>query len=240
MEEQKKVFFRKTIGGFNKRDVQNYIVAAASSHRAALAALQQRVDELENGLEVAEKRISTRQADDDVLLEKINEGASELSRLRSETREKQEKLDSLAEENRALAAESEQKERRLSELLAEIRSLQEAGARYSEEVSELERNKSYLVELELEARRRADESDARAREHINELRRSMANRFAQAIVRFDAFKSESDMLTERGIEQFRQMAEAHKNLAQALLDTRETFGNMIDELEKDDGFGGAV
>ena len=140
--------FRSALGGFNRRDVQQYIEQTAAAHRRELAQLQARLDEaegraagLESALSGAESAKSGAAAEEAKARACLEESARTLAKLRGELSQTESKL--------AVA------KRELTRLQAQVGELEPMAESYAQ-------LKDRVATVELDAHRKAQDTVSEA------------------------------------------------------------------------------
>lgn len=148
--------FRTALGGFNRRDVQNYIEQLTAAHRQELEELQGRLDEaerhgreLESALSTAESAKSGAAAEEAKVRASLETSTRTLAHLRGELSQTESKL--------AVA------KKELERLQAQVGTLEPMAASYSQ-------LKDRVATVELDAHRRAQDTVNQAQEEADRLR----------------------------------------------------------------------
>ena len=149
--------FRTALGGFNRRDVQEYLEQTAAAHRQELAQLQERLElaeersaELEAALSGAESEKSGAAAEEAKVRASLETSTRTLSKLRGELSQTESKL---------VVAKKE-----LERLQAQVGTLEPMAASYA-------KLKDRVATVELDAHRKAQDTVSEAQaaaEHVRE------------------------------------------------------------------------
>lgn len=170
METTEKKAFRKAfIGGFSKKDVNNYIAEATLSY-------SQKIEELE-------KKVLSQTDEISSLSSRLSEAESakeELARVKEELSFANEKIASLSEK----AAECERLEKENEELLAKIEILSAAEAEYTAKKAE-------LAEIEISARSRASALISETERELEEKKQSFDAELSMKKKAYDEKKEEA-------------------------------------------------
>ena len=148
--------FRTALGGFNRRDVQEYLEQTAAAHRQELAQLQERLElaeersaELEAALSGAESEKSGAAAEEAKVRASLETSTRTLSKLRGELSQTESKL---------VVAKKE-----LERLQAQVGTLEPMAASYA-------KLKDRVATVELDAHRKAEDTLSQAREEADRVR----------------------------------------------------------------------
>ena len=148
--------FRTALGGFNRRDVQEYLEQTAAAHRQELAQLQERLElaeersaELEAALSGAESEKSGAAAEEAKVRASLETSTRTLSKLRGELSQTESKL---------VVAKKE-----LERLQAQVGTLEPMAASYA-------KLKDRVATVELDAHRKAQDTLSQAQEEAERVR----------------------------------------------------------------------
>ena len=148
--------FRTSLGGFNRRDVQQYIEQTAANHKRELAEMQQRQDqaearngELEAALSGAESEKSGAAAEEAKVRASLETSTRTLAKLRGELSQTESKL---------MVAKKE-----LERLQAQVGTLEPMAASYAQ-------LKDRVATVELDAHRKAQDTVSEAQAEAERIR----------------------------------------------------------------------
>ena len=229
--------FRSAFNGFNREDVVNYISYISTKHETQVNELKNEAEELRSQLAAKEEEVRS-----------AGENAEKLDTLRREGELRQaehalvrDELNTLKKENERLKAEAAEKETRIAELnetlaardeeLAQLR--QEPENARAEAASQPKKPESTgrWTDEELNAYRRAESAERRARERVNQMYDQASGALAEASVRVEQTAGKLGELVakvEAEVEALRQaMAESENTLA----DTAVVLGAIRPEMD---------
>lgn len=205
--------FRSAIfGGFNRQDVMEYISRMASDHKESLEKFEQENADLRTQLE----------------------GKSELERALEDLRRDYENIaQELAEEKIA----KEQYRRQLEESTAQVKQM----AEFQREAEEYSGVKEHIADIELEARRRADDVLAEAKsqadallveseQKVKELRRSTAEELRELYDQYQRLTGAFQTAATHVTEELRRMDVAVGQLPLSFDKTRSKLEKLKEQL----------
>ena len=166
--------FRTALGGFNRRDVQEYLEQTAAAHRQELAQLQERLEraeersaELEAALSGAESEKSGAAAEEAKVRASLETSTRTLSKLRGELSQTESKL---------VVAKKE-----LERLQAQVGTLEPMAASYA-------KLKDRVATVELDAHRKAQETVAQAEAQAVQIRKDAVAGMAGLCREYEALR----------------------------------------------------
>lgn len=197
MAEQKT--FRSAFNGFNREDVVHYIEYLTAKHKAQVnqltseaAFLRSKLTETENAPQIvdcSEELEQLRQQNQELLMQ--------LELLTQEKTELETQKDAALAENARLQAE----------VTAAITAAAQADAAKADALQQLKTQSSH-VNAELEAYRRAERTERRAKERAQQLYHQANGALADATVKVDEAADQISALTEQCIAQLQQLQAA--------------------------------
>lgn len=175
--------FRSALGGFNRRDVQQYIEQTAAAHRRELAQLQARLDEaegraagLESALSGAESAKSGAAAEEAKARACLEESARTLAKLRGELSQTESKL--------AVA------KRELTRLQAQVGELEPMAESYAQ-------LKDRVATVELDAHRKAQDTVSEAQAAAERVREETRAWLEEVLGQYGKLRQGMDGLLEQ-------------------------------------------
>lgn len=196
--------FRSALGGFNRRDVQQYIEQTAAAHRRELAQLQARLDEaeeraagLESALSGAESAKSGAAAEEAKARACLEESARTLAKLRGELSQTESKL--------AVA------KRELTRLQTQVGELEPMAESYAQ-------LKDRVATVELDAHRKAQDTVSEAQAAAERVREETRAWLEEVLGQYGKLRQGMDGLLEqvqrlsRGSEYLGALDEAARQL----------------------------
>lgn len=175
--------FRSALGGFNRRDVQQYIEQTAAAHRQELARLQARLDEsegkaaeLEAALSGAESAKSGAAAEEAKARACLEESTRSLAKLRGELSQTESKL--------AVAKQE------LSRLQAQVGSLEPMAESYAQ-------LKDRVATVELDAHRKAQDTVSEAQAEAERVRAATRAWLEGVLAQYGRMRQGMDGLLEQ-------------------------------------------
>ena len=175
--------FRTALGGFNRRDVQEYLEQTAAAHRQELAQLQERLElaeersaELEAALSGAESEKSGAAAEEAKVRASLETSTRTLSKLRGELSQTESKL---------MVAKKE-----LERLQTQVGTLEPMAASYA-------KLKDRVATVELDAHRKAQDTVSQAQEEAERIRSETRDWLKSVLAQYDTLRQGMDGLLEQ-------------------------------------------
>lgn len=172
--------FRTTIGGFNRRDVLNYIETTDAAHRKQVAQLQKRLDEAESDRTLLEDKLAGIQSEKGSV-------AAEEAKVRA----------SLEESTRTLSrvrGELSQAETKLAVAKSELARLQEQVAQLEPMAKSYEELKDRVATVELDAHKKAQATVDEAQAQADALREGTRQWLSGVLGQYDQLRQALDGL----------------------------------------------
>jgi predicted RNase H-like nuclease (RuvC/YqgF family) len=208
--------FRTAFNGFNREDVVHYIEYLNSKHAAEISQLNSELEYLRTQQTAATEAAEAAPEEDTAAL--LAEQSARIRELFDSCSEKDALLESLMAETDALKAAAEAKD-------AEIASLRE-------QLAAAQQKPAVSPEAELEAYRRAERVERRAKERAELVYHKVNGTLADATVKVDDAANLISGLTEQAIQQLTALQNAVTDSKAALKDAASTMYALRPEAEE--------
>lgn len=214
--------FRGAFNGFNREDVVNYISYISTKHETQVNELRSEAQELRTQL-----------AEQENLVQSARVLASDISELRGKTEAQKAELESAQSELAAKEEQIDQLKKEVADRDAELEKLRQEleNARAAAAVQPKKTEPASRWTEELNAYRRAESAERRARERVNQMYDQANGALAEASVRVEKTAeqiAEMVMKVESDLELLRQaMAESENTLA----DTAVVLGAIRPDMD---------
>lgn len=208
--------FRGAVGGFNRADVVRYIESLCEEHQKQLRALQ---SELQAQQEQAERL----RAENAALTDESAAVKAALETLRTQDEALSEQIESLSSQAAELAAQAAQEKERADALNTQLAAFtQEKDADAQEPVPEVEPAPDY-PSLELEAYRRAEQTERNASERAGKIYRRLYELCERAQERYADASGEVAALTSDLAVNLERLQQTLADLQLVSDDTQDAF-----------------
>lgn len=254
MNEEGKMFRTATFGGFNKSDVLEYIQRTADAQKAEIAKLteenQTLQTEQQEAIEMVRKlQDSVRKAEEKAeRLERQNQTYAETQResVQQDANSLQEVVDRMKDEQQAMEStiqtlqqqlsqarqqlqEAEQIKKHLEANFGEMQDKVDACEKRSEE---MRREKECLTEMELEARKRANEIEGRALTDAQNIRMQSAQLLTELKGRFTGFGASCAGLSRQMQVHNQMLQKTYEKMHAEMLEILQKMqGNLQEEFQ---------
>jgi chromosome segregation ATPase len=207
-------FRNAAFGGFNRQDVMDYLERTAREHSQELAQLQARVDEVQGERDALAARVEQAEA-----------AGQELARERDAARQEtqQERGSCVSAQERVRALES-----RLAQAEAENERLRSRVAQLTPDAEAYAALKERTVGMELEAHRRAQSVEARARIMAGDLQRQMEQWMAKVEKQYAGLKTEVEASVERANQQILAASGSLSSINTLLEEQQSALKSVVD------------
>ena len=207
-------FRNAMFGGFNRQDVLNFLTSSAEKSNEELAARQERCEELEMELERCREEIAA-------LKDQLGQTAEEREELRYQTEQLSVENARIAAADQDKAAELEKKREELSALRGEVGRLSGLLTKMAPDAEAYAAIKDRTAGMELEAHRRAQSVEARAKIMAGDLQRQMEQWMARVEQQYAQLRTEVESSVEQANQQI-QAASGSLNRVNVLLAEQQT------------------
>lgn len=214
-------FRNAMFGGFNRQDVLDFLTSSAEKNNEELAARQVRCEELEKELERCREEIAA-------LKDRLGQTAEEREELRRQSEQLAIENARISAADQAKGADLEKKKEELSTLRGEVGRLSGLLTKIAPDAEAYAAIKDRTAGMELEAHRRAQSVEARAKIMAGDLQRQMEQWMAKVEQQYGQLKQE----VETSVEQANaQLLAAGGSLSRvtALLDEQQGALRQVSE-----------
>ena len=173
--------FRNALNGFNREDVVNYISYMTNKHETQLNAVRSEAEELRR--ELAEREDALKELDD--LREEIAKRLEEQGTLKTELEERKVELDLYREESEGKDARIAEQDQTIAAQKQELEAMKRELELARAAAAEPQRVEPSRWNEELNAYRRAESAERRARERVNQMYDQANGALAEASVRVE-------------------------------------------------------
>ena len=235
--------FRSALGGFNRQDVTEYIERTRKEAEEAAAQLEAQVKSLQDSEAEARQSLDSCTQEKEDLEKQLEEMTLQYTQTKND-------CDAVTEAKETLEAEGCRKDDMIRTLTGEKEKLSRRVQELEEQAEALRREKERLTQLELDAHRRSEETEARAGEEAGggigaapreaEETVGKANAQAEEIVtkanaRAEAIVAEAQAQAEVLLRETEEQVEGTVNQFGTLFTSFETItGHLTNELRKMD------
>ena len=209
--------FRKSLVGFHRSDVLDYLEQKSHEHNEQRNELARKLEDSQNQLGVLQQRLAELEIELKAARDEVEVKNSEIDRLGSE-------LDGLNAANAELTEKNAALENELGCLRAERDSLAADLADINAQKEEIEQAKLHVAEIELEAYARAKKIEGGALENANLARETLSNLIQDVKRRFDKAR-------DNATQTLLQMASELDRLKEVLNHLPESFESISSEIE---------
>ena len=207
-------FRNAMFGGFNRQDVLNFLTSSAEKNNEELAARQERCEELEKDLENSRTEVASLKA-------QLEQAAEEREAFKYQAEQLTEELAQMSAADQTKAAELEQKGDELAAVRTELEQLREMLGKIAPDAEAYAAIKERTAGMELEAHRRAQSVEARARIMAGDLQRQMEQWMARVEQQYAQLRAEVESSVEQANQQI-LAASGSLNRVNVLLGEQQT------------------
>jgi len=187
--------FRNAVfGGFNRQDVLDYLTSAAEKTNEELEARQARSEALEQDLEQSREEIAR-------LKEQLERTGKEREEFKRQAEQLTIEVARVSTADQSKTAELEQKNAELARAQAELSELRAVLERIRPDAEAYAAVKERTAGMELEAHRRAQSVEARAKIMAGDLQRQMEQWMAKVSQQYTDLRTEVEASVERANQQ---------------------------------------
>lgn len=187
--------FRNAVfGGFNRQDVLDYLTSFAEKNNEELSALKERCEGQEKDLERSREEGAQ-------LKEQLEQTGQERDELKHQAEQLTIEIARVSAADQAKAAELEEKNSQLAQVQAELAQLRALVSKISPDAEAYAAIKDRTAGMELEAHRRAQSVEARAKIMAGDLQRQMEQWMAKVEQQYSELRTEVESSVERANQQ---------------------------------------
>ncbi len=187
-------FRNAMFGGFNRQDVLDYLTGYAEKNNQELASQRERSEELEKDLERS-------RAECVQLKDQLEQTAKERDEFKHQAEQLTIEIARVSTADQSKAAELESKRAELDQVKAELVQLRELVEKISPDAEAYAAIKDRTAGMELEAHRRAQSVEARAKIMAGDLQRQMEQWMAKVEQQYTDLRTEVESSVERANQQ---------------------------------------
>lgn len=214
-------FRNAMFGGFNRQDVLDYLTSAAEKNNEELNALKERCEGLEKDLESSRDESAN-------LKTQLEQTVQERDEFKHQAEQLTIEIARVSTADQAKAAELEEKNTQLAQLQAELARLQELVSKISPDAEAYAAIKDRTAGMELEAHRRAQSVEARARIMAGDLQRQMEQWMAKVSQQYTDLRSEVEASVERANQQILSASDSLSRVNTLLEEQQTALKDVVD------------
>jgi len=201
-------------GGFNRQDVLDFLTSSAEKNNEELNGLRERCEGLEQDLEHSREECAQ-------LKSQLEQASRERDEYKNQAEQLTLEIARVSTADQSKAAELEQKNARLAQVQAELDELRALVSRISPDAEAYAAIKDRTAGMELEAHRRAQSVEARARIMAGDLQRQMEQWMAKVSQQYADLRAEVEASVDRANQQILSASDS-LNRVNTLLEEQQT------------------
>jgi len=207
-------FRNAMFGGFNRQDVLDFLTSSAEKNNEELNGLRERCEGLEQDLEHSREECAQ-------LKSQLEQASGERDEYKNQAEQLTLEIARVSTADQSKAAELEQKNARLAQVQAELDELRALVNRISPDAEAYAAIKDRTAGMELEAHRRAQSVEARARIMAGDLQRQMEQWMAKVSQQYADLRAEVEASVDRANQQILSASDS-LNRVNTLLEEQQT------------------
>ena len=207
-------FRNAMFGGFNRQDVLDFLTSSAEKNNEELNGLRERCEGLEQDLEHSREECAQ-------LKSQLEQASRERDEYKNQAEQLTLEIARVSTADQSKAAELEQKNARLAQVQAELDELRALVNRISPDAEAYAAIKDRTAGMELEAHRRAQSVEARARIMAGDLQRQMEQWMAKVSQQYADLRAEVEASVDRANQQILSASDS-LNRVNTLLEEQQT------------------
>jgi len=207
-------FRNAMFGGFNRQDVLDFLTSSAEKNNEELNGLRERCEGLEQDLEHSREECAQ-------LKSQLEQASRERDEYKNQAEQLTLEIARVSTADQSKAAELEQKNARLAQVQAELDELRALVSRISPDAEAYAAIKDRTAGMELEAHRRAQSVEARARIMAGDLQRQMEQWMAKVSQQYADLRAEVEASVDRANQQILSASDS-LNRVNTLLEEQQT------------------
>jgi chromosome segregation ATPase len=208
-------------GGFNRQDVLKFLTSSAEKNNEELNARQERCEELEKELENSRVEIAALKA-------QLEQTAQEREQFRTQAEQLGEELAQVTAADRDKAGELEKRDAELAAARSELEQLRELMGKIAPDAEAYAAIKERTAGMELEAHRRAQSVEARAKIMAGDLQRQMEQWMARVEQQYAGLKTEVEASVERANQQILAASGSLSSINTLLSEQQAALKSVVD------------
>ena len=214
-------FRNAMFGGFNRQDVLNFLTSSAEKNNEELNARQERCEGLEKDLEASRTEAAALKA-------QLEQTAREREEFKHQAEQLTIEIARVSTADQAKAAELEKKNAELAAARAELEQLRELMGKMAPDAEAYAAIKERTAGMELEAHRRAQSVEARAKIMAGDLQRQMEQWMARVEQQYAGLKTEVEASVERANQQILAASGSLNNINTLLSEQQTALKSVVD------------
>ena len=214
-------FRNAMFGGFNRQDVLNFLTSSAEKNNEELAARQERCEELEKELERCREEVAALKA-------RLGQTAEEREELRHQTEQLTVENARISAADQAKSVELEKKREELSALRGEVGRLSGLLTKIAPDAEAYAAIKERTAGMELEAHRRAQNVESRAKIMAGDLQRQMEQWMAKGEQQYSELRTEVESSVEQANQQIQAAGGSLNRVNELLAEQQNALKSVVD------------
>ena len=214
-------FRNAMFGGFNRQDVLNFLTSSAEKNNEELNARQERCEELEKELEASRAEAAALKA-------QLEQTTREREEFKHQAEQLTIEIARVSTADQAKAAELEKKNAELDAARSELEQLREMLGKIAPDAEAYAAIKERTAGMELEAHRRAQSVEARARIMAGDLQRQMEQWMAKVEKQYSDLRTEVESSVERANQQILAASGSLSSINTLLEEQQSALKSVVD------------
>ena len=214
-------FRNAMFGGFNRQDVLNFLTSSAEKNNEELNARQERCEGLEKELEASRAEVAALKA-------QLEQTTREREEFKHQAEQLTIEIARVSTADQAKAAELEKKNAELDAARSELEQLREMLGKIAPDAEAYAAIKERTAGMELEAHRRAQSVEARARIMAGDLQRQMEQWMAKVEKQYAGLKTEVEASVERANQQILAASGSLSSINTLLEEQQSALKSVVD------------
>lgn len=214
-------FRNAMFGGFNRQDVLNFLTSSAEKNNEELNARQERCEGLEKELEASRAEAAALKA-------QLEQTTREREEFKHQAEQLTIEIARVSTADQAKAAELEKKNAELDAARSELEQLREMLGKIAPDAEAYAAIKERTAGMELEAHRRAQSVEARARIMAGDLQRQMEQWMAKVEKQYAGLKTEVEASVERANQQILAASGSLSSINTLLEEQQSALKSVVD------------
>ena len=214
-------FRNAMFGGFNRQDVLNFLTSSAEKNNEELNARQERCEGLEKELEASRAEAAALKA-------QLEQTTREREEFKHQAEQLTIEIARVSTADQAKAAELEKKNAELDAARSELEQLREMLGKIAPDAEAYAAIKERTAGMELEAHRRAQSVEARARIMAGDLQRQMEQWMAKVEKQYSDLRTEVESSVERANQQILAASGSLSSINTLLSEQQSALKSVVD------------
>lgn len=214
-------FRNAMFGGFNRQDVLAFLTSSAEKNNEELAARQERCEGLEKDLEASRAEAAALKA-------QLEQTTREREEFKHQAEQLTIEIARVSTADQAKAAELEKKNAELDAARSELEQLREMLGKIAPDAEAYAAIKERTAGMELEAHRRAQSVEARAKIMAGDLQRQMEQWMAKVEKQYAGLKTEVEASVERANQQILAASGSLSSINTLLEEQQSALKSVVD------------